>query len=468
MKLVLSGKYLFILLGVLILTTLISSCKKDKFKESPGVCPSILTTNPINGATGILANQSISATFNEKMDPLTLGQECFELSAGNKVLGLLKYNDSLASISFIPSSNLLPNTTYTARIKTSVRDMRGNALQKDYVWMFSTGLHLTPLVLSTIPSNNEMEVVKNQVISATFNHLMDPNSIKDSSFKVSLNGVPILGVVSYADSTAMFTPLNDLLPNTSYTATITTMVKTLNKGNMLNDFSWTFSTKSQLGPNPPILNSVSRFGIMAGVGIANQAGFSVINNMDVGISPGVRSSVSGFPPAIINNGAIYASDDITPPLVGAMLILAKADLMAAYIYARDAILPAPAIVSGDQGGLTLAPGIYKSTSILLIQNGNLTLDAKGDANAVWIFQIGSALTTNGGAGGNVILTNGAQAKNVYWQVSSSATIGDYTIFQGNILALTSITMNSHATINGRILCSNGTILMTSTNTINKP
>jgi hypothetical protein len=297
---------------------------------------------------------------------------------------------------------------------------------------------------------------------------MDPNSIKDSSFKVSLNGVPILGVVSYADSTAMFTPLNDLLPNTSYTATITTMVKTLNKGNMLNDFSWTFSTKSQLGPNPPILNSVSRFGIMAGVGIANQAGFSVINNMDVGISPGVRSSVSGFPPAIINNGAIYASDDISPPLVGAMLILAKADLMAAYIYARDAILPAPAIVSGDQGGLTLTPGIYKSTSILLIQNGNLTLDAKGDANAVWIFQIGSALTTNGGAGGNVILTNGAQAKNVYWQVSSSATIGDYTIFQGNILALTSITMNSHATINGRILCSNGTILMTSTNTINKP
>jgi hypothetical protein len=190
--------------------------------------------------------------------------------------------------------------------------------------------------------------------------------------------------------------------------------------------------------------------------------------MDVGISPGVRSSVTGFPPAIIVEGAIYASDDITPQGISATLIKAKQDLTNAYLFAEGASTPAPATVSGDQGGKTLAPGIYKSTSTLLIQSGDLTLDAQGDANAVWIFQVASDFTTVGGAGGNVILSGGAQAKNIFWQVGRSATIGNYTIFKGNILALTSITMNSHATVQGRMLVRNGAVVMTDTNIISKP
>jgi hypothetical protein len=190
--------------------------------------------------------------------------------------------------------------------------------------------------------------------------------------------------------------------------------------------------------------------------------------MDVGIYPGVRSSVTGFPPATIVNGAIYASDDIAPPGVPAMLLQAKTDLTNAYLAAEGAVSPAPQTVSGDQGGKTLAPGIYKSTSTLSIVNGNLTLDAQGNANAVWIFQIAAGFTTVGGAGGSVILAGGAQAKNIYWQTGSSATIGDFTSFQGNILALTSITMNSHATAVGRMLARNGAVVMTSTNIIIKP
>jgi hypothetical protein len=151
-----------------------------------------------------------------------------------------------------------------------------------------------------------------------------------------------------------------------------------------------------------------------------------------------------------------------------MLVQAKQDLTDAYLFAAAAVLPAPATVSGDQGGTTLAPGIYKSTSTLLIQNGNLTLDAQGDVNAVWIFQVSSALTTVGGAGGSVILTGGAQAKNVYWQSGSSVTIGDNTSFKGNLLVLTSITLNSNATLQGRVLCRNGAVVLTSTNIINKP
>jgi hypothetical protein len=202
--------------------------------------------------------------------------------------------------------------------------------------------------------------------------------------------------------------------------------------------------------------------------VSNNAGFSKINNLDVGIYPGFRSSITGFPPAVIVNGAMYAADDLTPVGVAAMLLQAKTDLTAAYLFAEGASTPAPASVSGDQGGKTLAPGIYKSTSTLLIQSGDLTLDAQGDVNAVWIFQIASALTTVGGAGGNVILSGGAQAKNIYWQIGSSATIGGYTKFKGNILAFTSITMGAYAVADGRMLARNAAVTMTSTNVINKP
>ena len=171
---------------------------------------------------------------------------------------------------------------------------------------------------------------------------------------------------------------------------------------------------------------------------------------------------------------MYASDDVAPPGVAAMLLQAKNDLVAAYLFAEGATAPAPATVAGDIGGTTLAPGIYKSTSTLLIQSGDLTLDAQGDANAVWIFQIASDFTTVGGspfpspAGGNVILAGGAQAKNIYWQVGGSAVLGDYTSFFGNILALTSITMNAGAQATGRMLTQNAAVTLTSGNTINKP
>ncbi|MEO6189091.1 MAG: ice-binding family protein, partial [Saprospiraceae bacterium] len=197
-------------------------------------------------------------------------------------------------------------------------------------------------------------------------------------------------------------------------------------------------------------------------------GFSVINDLDVGISPGVRSSITGFPPAIVVNGAIYASDDTAPPGIAELLIQAKKDLTAAYNFAAGANSPPPIIVAGDQGGKTLTPGIYKSNSTLLVQSGDLTLDAQGDPSAVWIFQVASGFTTVGGAGGSIILSGGAQASNIFWQTGSSATIGDYTSFEGNILALTSITMNSHAAATGRMLAINAAVVMTNTNIINRP
>jgi uncharacterized repeat protein (TIGR01451 family) len=228
------------------------------------------------------------------------------------------------------------------------------------------------------------------------------------------------------------------------------------------------------GQIAPDLKSAGNFAILAGTAITSAAPASQINDLDIGLSPGFRSSITGFPPSIVVNGAIYAADDIAPPGVPAMLLQAKQDLLEAYLFAAASSNPAPATVSGDQGGTTLAPGIYKSNSSLLIQSGDLTLDGQGDVNAVWIFQIATNFTSIGGGpnpsptGGNVILTNGARADNVFWQVGISATIGDYTDFKGNVMALTSITMNSGATLEGRLLARNGAVTISGGGIISKP
>ena len=336
---------------------------------------------------------------------------------------------------------------------------------------FEEKLGVCPVVLSTNPANGSSGVPLGKIITATFNTRMNPETINESSF--TLRGAGELpGAVTYnkENNRLTFVPDSPLAPGTTYSGRIATAVKDELGNALQTDYIWSFTTGTSSTPSAEGVNlkTAGRFGIFAGVGISNNAGFSEVRNLDVGITPGVRSAVTGFPPAILVNGAIFASDDASPAGVSDMLIQAKQDLVDAYLYAEGATSPAPATVAGDQGGKTLAPGIYKSTSTLLIQSGDLTLDAQGDEDAVWIFQIAADFTTVGGAGGNVILIGGAQAKNIYWQTGSSATIGDYTSFQGNVLALTSITLNSGATAVGRMLARNGSVVMTNTNIIEKP
>lgn len=434
---------------------------------SPPVNPTVISTDPVNLEMGVALNKLITATFSVNMDPTTISTSTFTLKQGtNTVSGLVSYAGKTAK--FTPSANLLPGTVYTATITTGAKNTAGTPLANDYVWTFTTGANKAPTVISTDPLNLATGVALNKIITATFSEVMNPATINTTSFTLKQGTNSIAGTVSYSGTKASFKPNSNLVSGTTYTATITTAAKNVAGTPLANNYVWTFNTQAPAGPMGPDLKSVGRFGIIAGTAVSNNAGASKINNMDVGIYPGARSSITGFPPATVVNGAIYASDDVAPPGVAAMLLQAKNDLTAAYLYAEGASSPAPATVSGDQGGKTLAPGIYKSTSTLMIQNGDLTLDAKGDANAVWIFQIDAAFTTVGGAGGNIILSGGAQAKNIYWQTGSSATIGGYTKFKGNVLALTSITMGPYATAVGRMLARNGAVTMTSTNIIDKP
>jgi hypothetical protein len=122
-------------------------------------------------------------------------------------------------------------------------------------------------------------------------------------------------------------------------------------------------------------------------------------------------------------------------------------------------------IAGNLGGLTLTPGLYKSTSSLEISSGDLTLDAQGNANAVFIFQIASTLTTT--AGRQVILSGGAKAANIFWQVGSSATLGTTSVVKGTIMADQSITLATGATLDGRALARIAAVTMDS-NTVTIP
>lgn len=434
---------------------------------STSTIPAVTATDPVNLATAVLLNKVITATFSEAMiEAIIIAPLTFTLKQGSTTIaGNLAYNGLI--LTFTPSSNLLAGTTYTATITTAAKNLAGNSIANNYVWTFTTST--IPTIISTDPLNLATGVALNKLITATFSEVMTEATITAAStFTLKQGTTNISGSVSYNGLVATFTPSSNLLASTTYTATITTVAKNLVGNALANNYVWTFTT---VGPSDPVgvdLKTAGQFGILGGTAISNNAGFSEIRNMDVGLYPGARSSITGFPPAIVVNGAIFAADDLAPPGVPAMLLQAKTDLTNAYLFAEGATSPAPATVSGDLGGLTLAPGIYKSTSTLLVQSGNLTLDAQGDVNAVWIFQIASDFTTVGGAGGSIILAGGAKAKNVFWQVGSSATIGDYTSFKGNILALTSITMNAYAVAEGRMLARNGAVTMTSTNIINKP
>ncbi len=192
------------------------------------------------------------------------------------------------------------------------------------------------------------------------------------------------------------------------------------------------------------LVTASSFGVIAGSAVTS-TGATIVTG-DLGLSPG--SSVGGFPPGILN-GTLRINDVIVNQ--------AKLDLTAAYNDAAGRSCTDMVTLSGNIGGLTLTPGLYKSTSSLAISSGDLTFDALGNPNAVFIIQIASTLTTTSGR--KVILSGGASASNIFWQVGTSATFGTTSEFKGTIMAMQSITFNTGAKLDGRALARNGAVVM---------
>lgn len=204
---------------------------------------------------------------------------------------------------------------------------------------------------------------------------------------------------------------------------------------------------------PVGLGTASPFVVLGGTTVTN-VGPSMLNG-DLGVSPGTELEGFGLPAVI--NGSTHATD--------AVAAQAQLDLTTAYdAAAGQPVLPANDLSGTDLGGLKLAPGTYRYNAAALL-TGAVILDAEGDPNAEFVFQIGSQLTTESAS--SVVLVNGASPCNVYWQVGSSADLGTTTSFQGSLMALTSISLKSKATVVGRMLARNGQVSLIE-NTLTRP
>ena len=243
----------------IISVVLCTGCKNDDFvATNVGPCPVVISVSPLSGATLVgrskvistIASQeaarvsTVTATFNKKMDPKTINESSFTLkvAGGSVVAGTVTYTDSTAV--FVASSKFIDDKTFEARITTAVKDRTGNALQADYVWTFSTGATILPVVIATDPLNLATGVVLNKVVSATFSMPMDPTSITATTFTLMNGASPVSGAVSVIGTVATFTPSATLSPATVYTAKMSMAAKNLDGSTIAKDTTWTFTTTS--------------------------------------------------------------------------------------------------------------------------------------------------------------------------------------------------------------------------------
>jgi hypothetical protein len=325
--------------------------------------------------------------------------------------------------------------------RDTLLNSRGNTYRSTLVIRNFESTTAAPTVRSTSPRSGAMGVALNKKITVGFSKAMAPLTITAATFTLKRGNTPIAGTVSYAGTTATFSPTGNLAPNTTFTATITggaSGVKDLAGNRLASNKVWSFTTGAQIAQAPIDLERAGTFAVMATASITSTGPTRI--NGDVGLNPG---SSQGIPPAQVN-GTIHVDDQAIKN--------AQIDLLAAY---NDAVSRSVTSVSlpGNMGGLTFTPGLYTNSSSVLIQGAgpgnNVTLDARGNSNAIFIFKMGSTLTT--GPGAQVILAGGAKAGNIFWQVGSSATLNTTTIFKGNILAAVTITVNKGSVVVGRLL-----------------
>ena len=425
--------------------------------NSGTAAPTVVSAIPPNGGDGACPNALVTATFSTAMNASSIDGATFILTGPGSVSvpGQVTYDASSKTAIFTPSATLALSTLYTVTITTGVKDMSGDALASNDVFSFTTGSTTCqpgpPSVISVGPPDGTNGVCNNTVAVATFGAAMNPSTINSTTFTLTGPGAAsVTGQVTY-DATsrvAIFTPSSALALGTAYTATISTGAQDISGNPLASSFAWGFTTAAAACQTPLVpLASAANFEALAGSTVTN-TGPTIITGADLGLSPG--SAITGFPPGTLTPPAVM---HITDPTAAQ----AEVDATTAYIYTAG--LTGGAVLPGDMSGLTFTPGLYKTSSTVMLSAGNVTLDAQGDANAVFIFQVGSTLTTIGST--QVILAGNAQAKNVFWQTGSSATLGTNSVFQGSIMSLQSITLKTGATLIGRALARNGAITLDS-------
>jgi hypothetical protein len=451
------------------------------------------------------------------MNPATINSTTFTLTGpgATPVSGLVAYAAVGNTLTFTPAANLAPNTTFTATIMTGAQDLAGTGLANDKVWTFTTGaavVVVSPELVSTVPVNAATGVALNQAVSATFTKAMNPLTLTTATFLLyqgtSASGNPIPATITYdaINFIATLTPTNPLTASTTYTATVTDGATDL-AGNPLGTTGapnpWTFTTGAVVVPPPIVLGpTIALFGgFGGGAGMTNQGIHTVING-DIGTT-GASTTMTGFYDESVaavagvypcsytvtpsNMGLVNGAIDTAPPppsgacpdegTATTMSIATEAALEAQTAYTTLQGLPSDGVLAAELGGTTIYPGVYTNASSVGITLGPLTLDAKGDPNAYWIFQIGSSLTVGTPTSSeSVILINGAKPGNVYWAVGGlpGAVInyGGGGTMAGTIIAQPGITVSSPGvaavtTINGRVIALNASTTLVNT-VINVP
>lgn len=437
-----------------ILGTAIAADYVWSFTTGALTAPTVTSTDPLNLANGVLVNKVLTANFSVPMDPLTITGTTFTLKRGAVVVtGTISYSGTAAT--FTPASNLLAGTVYTATITTGAKNVAGTPLASNYVWTFTT-LTLTPSVTSVTPLNNSTGVPQNSVVTANFSIPMDPLTITGATFSVKQGLTPVAGVVSYLGLTATFTPSAILMSGSTFTVTITSGARSAGGVPLPTDKVWYFSTSAK-GPGIVNLGTAGNFAAIGKTGIST-TGTTFITG-DIGVSPSSASSITGFGlvmdvsntfsttvPTNLVTGKVYASN-YNPP-TPAYMTQAVSDMETALTNAMG--LTTTVIVdlgAGDISGMTLAPGLYKYNTGLLITASGVTL--AGGPQDTWVFQISSDLTVNNGA--IITLAGGAQAKNIFWVTNTQAVLGTGVDFKGNILGQTLISLNTGAKVLGSLL-----------------
>tara|TARA_R110001583_G_scaffold10019_3_gene46769 strand:- start:2264 stop:3715 length:1452 start_codon:yes stop_codon:yes gene_type:complete len=467
--------------GTIVLLTLVTACNNSSSDSSSDTVPSISASNPSNLAIDVAINQQITATFSEAMNGATISNSSFTVVDPDEtsVAGIVSYDESSNMAVFEASSDFAFNTLYAATISTAVTSVEGIAIASDYTWTFTTSAvpdTTAPMVVSNYPADLAVDFAPNRSVTAKFSEALDPQSVNATSFTLSDGTTDVSGVISFQGLTATFNPDANLATNTLYTATLTTELADLAipANIMAASFSWSFTTSATVaaGPNPVNLQTSADFAILSKTGITNVPASAITGN--IGASPITAAAMdnvfcSEISGTIYGSDAAYTGSGAITCFAGAaadntLVANAVLDMGIAYNDAAGRTLPDfTELGAGDISGMTLEPGLYKWSSGLLIST-DVTLS--GGANDVWIFQIAGDITQADAS--SIVLTGGALAKNIFWQVAggTGVALGTTAHFEGIILAEKGITLNTGAVVIGRLLSQTAVTL--DQNTITEP
>jgi hypothetical protein len=520
-----------------VVPTVISTIPVTPSTVAPIVAEDV--TVPLNQAISADFSVPMNPSTITAITPPTFTLTYLVAGVPTPVAGLVAYASVGNQLVFLPAANLLASTTYTATITTAAQSLTGTPLASNYSWIFATAAAVSstgPELVLSVPGDTAVGVeatgvALNQAISATFSEAMNPLNLTNATYQLYtgnnvVTGTPIQATITYdpINFIATLTPTNPLAPTTYYTAVVTTGATDL-AGNPLGSTPtspytnpWIFETGAAAVLPPVVLGpTIVPFGGFAGSAGMTNTGLTTVINGDSGTTATGYSSYTGFhdnsvllggvaectytettaPPATgLVTGTIYSplvSTSTFCPLEGtaadiAVATEALAEATTAYITLQG--LPGGMDFTthslvyggggpGELGNSTLAPGIYKSApGSYGITIGDLTLDAQGDPNAYWVFQMASTLTVGQAAvPRSVILINGAKASNVFWAVGSDVThlnMAGGGTFDGTVIAngaagiaVSTVGNTTITTINGRLISLNASTTLVDT-VINVP